>query len=149
MASPADFARNVDDWTKRTDAAIAADVRSTALDLFTRVILKTPVDTGAARNSWGVSVGSVSPPAPSQGGGIGAMTAAVSVAPVGGIIWLSNGLPYIRVLEYGLYPDPPKRGSWVKGRRGQKGHWEIKSVAGYSKQAPQGMVRLSIAEVRK
>lgn len=150
MAAPDAFAKNVQDWSRRTDEAIALDVRKTALDLFTRVILKTPVDTGAARNSWGVSTGATAePPAPNLGGGIGAMTVAVAAAPVGGTIWLSNGLPYIRVLEYGLYPNPPKRGSWVKGSKGSPGHWEIKSVNGYSKQAPQGMVRVSIEEVRK
>lgn len=155
MAAPDAFAKNVQDWTRGVDARIALDARQVAFKLFEKVILKTPVDTGAARNSWGVSVGAIRPPTPSAGaeavvssGGIGAMSVAVAASPVGGVVWLSNGLPYIRVLEYGLYPNPPQRGSWVKGRKGQPGHWEIKSVNGYSRQAPQGMVRLSIIEMQ-
>ena len=148
MATPEAFAKNVADWAREADARLANEVRGVAFKLFEKVIFKTPVDTGAARNSWGVSVDAIRPPLPNAGGGIGAMSLAVAASPVGGTIWLSNGLPYIRVLEYGLYPNPPKRGSWVKGSRGQPGHWEIKSIDGYSRQAPQGMVRLSITEVK-
>jgi len=37
------------------------------------------------------------------------------------------------MLEYGLYPNPPK-------------HPTGKTVGGYSTQAPAGMVRISVAE---
>lgn len=56
--------------------------------------------------------------------------------------YISNNLPYIGVLEYGGYPNPPKKGSWSK--RDQA--WVIKSENGFSKQAPEGMVGLTVAK---
>lgn len=44
---------------------------------------------------------------------------------------LFNNLPYIRHLEFGLYPNPPKTKT---GR----------TVNGFSTQAPQGMFRLAV-----
>ena len=47
-------------------------------------------------------------------------------------IYISNNLPYITKLEYGGYPKNPKGGSG-------------KTVNGYSKQAPEGMVGVTLA----
>ena len=47
-------------------------------------------------------------------------------------IYISNNLPYIATLEYGGYPNPPKSGSG-------------KTVNGFSKQAPKGMVGVTLA----
>lgn len=46
---------------------------------------------------------------------------------------LFNNLPYIRHLEYGLYPNPPKNPTG-------------KTINGYSTQAKQGMFRLALKE---
>jgi hypothetical protein len=53
--------------------------------------------------------------------------------PVGRKIYMTNALPYIRILEYGGYPNPPKRPTG-------------KTINGFSTQAPGGMVRISVAE---
>ena len=45
-----------------------------------------------------------------------------------------NGLPYAVTVEYGDYPNPPKGG-------------EGKTVDGFSKQAPQGMLRPAVDAV--
>ena len=47
-------------------------------------------------------------------------------------IFISNNLPYITTLEYGGYPKHPKGG---KG----------KTVDGFSRQAPEGMVGVTLA----
>jgi hypothetical protein len=47
---------------------------------------------------------------------------------LGDIFFFTNNLPYARVVEFGLYPNPPKKGTG-------------KTVGGFSKLAPQGMVR--------
>lgn len=57
-------------------------------------------------------------------------------------VYICNSLPYINVLEYGGYPDPVKYGSWDKKQH----KFVIKSINGYSKQAPQGMVGLTCLE---
>jgi hypothetical protein len=53
-----------------------------------------------------------------------------------GSVFIVNNLPYIAVLEYGGYPNPPS--DPVHG----------KTIGGYSKQAPQGMVRVTAVELK-
>ena len=48
--------------------------------------------------------------------------------------FITNNLPYITKLEDGGYPNPPKKPTG-------------KTVNGYSRQAPNGMVAVTIAEV--
>lgn len=97
-------------------------VRKVALDLFKRVIMKSPVDTGRFRGNWQVAIESI--PAGTlalddKGGTatIARVTAETLGLKAGQIIYLVNNLPYAIGLEYG-----------------------------HSKQAPSGMVRLSVLE---
>lgn len=94
-------------------------VRKATLRLFRSVVLRTPVDTGRARANWNVSFGAADysvTVSTNQARGLAEAEKALAL-PVGGITYISNGLPYIRLLEHG-----------------------------YSRQAPQGMVRLAAAE---
>ena len=50
--------------------------------------------------------------------------------------YLTNNLKYARVIEYGLYPNPPKKG---RGR----------TRGGYSTQAYSGLVRLTILRFKR
>jgi hypothetical protein len=61
----------------------------------------------------------------------------------GKITYLSNNLPYIAVLEYGLYPNPSKGGRTIKGV-----HYGLNTINGYSRQAPAGMVRINMARIQ-
>ncbi|MGJ5032354.1 HK97 gp10 family phage protein [Bradyrhizobium sp. HKCCYLS2038] len=97
-------------------------VRKVALEMFTRVVIKTPVDTGRARGSWQVAIGSVPAGQVNHLDKTGAETiarvaAGTAPAKAGDVIYLVANLPYINALEYG-----------------------------HSKQAPNGMVRLTIME---
>lgn len=103
------FANQVKGAADRMIAKVKKDHHSVALELYTKIIQKTPVDTGEARRSW-----------------------SFEKVPEG--YRISTNVPYMPVLEYGLYPNPPKGG---KG----------KTINGFSKQAPQGFVRISIKEV--
>ena len=103
-------------------------VRKVVLDLYTRVILATPVDTGRARGGWACSVGA--PDTSDTGrtdttgqGSVGAMTSQISAqqSVLGVKMYLTNNVEYIRFLEYG-------------GEIGARG----------SPQAPQGMVRVAV-----
>lgn len=105
--------------------------RKIALDMFSRVIQKSPVDTGRFKSNWQVAIGSA--PTGTLGGtstGLSSKLAEVTITGVtdnggsvidglraGEIIYLVNNLAYARALEYG-----------------------------YSKQAPNGMVRLTLLE---
>lgn len=107
---------------KRAKGRVDLVVQKVTIDLFKSVIMKTPVDTGMARANWTASAGSfgtITVDALDKTGrsSVNAMQAVVSSTKSGGIVYMVNNLPYIKRLEYG-----------------------------YSKQSPQGMVRLSINE---
>lgn len=95
--------------------------RKVSLDVLARLIHRTPVDTGRARGNWQLAVGAI------PRGEIRPLTAELiaqeaiprlAVLEAGDTVYISNNVPYIVPLE---------RGS--------------------SRQAPNGMVRLTIAEV--
>jgi hypothetical protein len=98
--------------------------RKITLELFSRVILRSPVDTGRFRNNWVMATGSYSTEtteATDKSGGkaIGIVASKINSMKFDGQkIYLTNSLPYAIELE---------RGS--------------------SKQAPQGMVRLTALEI--
>lgn len=119
------------DLSKYAQDTIAKTVlvsRKIALEVFRRVILKTPVDTGRARGNWFTTVGGPSAEitnykSPTGNSRINDASKACHLwQPVQGSIFLTNNLPYIGVLE--------------NGRIGNKG----------SKQAPNGMVSITLAE---
>lgn len=98
----------------------------------------TPIDTGLAQSNWFVEVDGCSgkTSADTSRNNLALAQAAVVATSLGRqhkpkYFSLFNNLPYIRHLEYGLYPNPPKN---------QTG----KTVNGYSTQAPQGMLRLAV-----
>jgi hypothetical protein len=96
--------------------------RKIALELFTRIVMRTPVDTGRLRGNWQPGAGVyVMEPVDSTDPGGGATIAMISQTVLGAApfvaLTLSNNLPYAGRIEYG-----------------------------YSKQAPAGMVRISAAE---
>ena len=100
--------------------------RKVALEVFSRVVKKTPVKTGRARGNWQVSVGSPVDgvlDVEDKGGGatISAITNGVeSWEPIKSAIFLSNNVPYIGKLERG----------------------------GSQQQAPDGMVKTTLSEYR-
>lgn len=97
-------------------------VRKVSLDLYRSLVLKSPVDTGRFRANWVTGVGAVNTATseqvdPSGEGAIARAEGALQNVQVGGVVYLTNSLPYAKRLEYG-----------------------------HSKQAPGGMVRITVAE---
>jgi len=119
-------------FQKAVNADVDKQVRSITLSLFKSIIVGTPVDTGRARGNWQTSIG-----APAAGtterldpsGGQAIAEISQNMSGAGGVSWLSNNLPYIAKLEYGGYPDGPK------------------TIGGFSRQAPAGMVRVNFARI--
>jgi len=58
-------------------------------------------------------------------------------------IYFTNNMPYATTVEYGLYPKNPSKGSYIGN-----GQYQILSQNGYSKQAPNGMVRANLVRMR-
>lgn len=105
-------------------------VRKIALDMFKRVIIKSPVDTGRFKSNWQVAINTI--PGGTLGssgkdkagnatydadGSLARVSAIALTSKAGDVIWLVNNVSYANRLEYG-----------------------------WSEQAPKGMVRLSIQE---
>lgn len=116
------FELDIQRFVDRAKGNIDLVVRKVALDMFKRVILKSPVDTGRFRGNWQVAIGSI--PAgtleindKAGTATIAKVTAATLQLKAGQVITLVNNLAYARALEYG-----------------------------HSKQAPNGMVRLTVTE---
>jgi hypothetical protein len=150
------FSVQVDDWVKKAKGKVDQKVRAITLALFSGIIKATPVDPGGdiaghvggrARGNWQTSVGSPAAGVIETVDPTGATAIAGVLANMGGagkVTWLTNNLPYISVLEFGGYPDPVKRGTRLKD-----GGYEIRSVGGYSRQAPAGMIRINMARVQQ
>ncbi len=102
----------------------------------------TPVDTGFARSSWDGGVGAIpnNPAAGSPEEAEARTLAAIATAKAGDTIYLSNNAPYIKRLEYGFVGED-SLGRYYVG-------FGPKSVNGRSWQAPNGFVRLVLAQAQ-
>jgi hypothetical protein len=119
----------------RVVGVLDESVRGATHTMFNRIIDRTPHYTGKARANWNVSVGKpdLSTTQSTNESRARAEVAKVLTIPAGSKVYMANGLPYIRHLEYGLYPKNPISDS---GR----------TENGFSTQAPAGMVRISVRE---
>lgn len=108
-----------------------------AFGVYSSIVKKTPVDTGRARGNWQITVGQ-----PAEGTTDEKRTTPKknAVPDVQGdeSIFITNNLPYITMLEFGGY------GKYENGEQKTKANGE-KTVNGYSKQAPNGMVGVTLA----
>ena len=111
------------------------------------IVLKSPVhfkDGGRLRNNWFLTVGQ--PSSKTRGGNA---TGSASLSELGKMpesvlgkkVYFTNNLPYANTIEYGGYPNPVEVGTWT-GNKYQK-----LSAGGYSRQAPNGMARISIKKM--
>jgi hypothetical protein len=129
------FTLDISKFVDKANKTVDAEVRKICLDLLTGIVLKTPVDTGRARANWFTSIGSPSGNVtastdPSGSSAISSGLSAISKA-TGNVLWITNNLPYIYRLEFGTYNNGPK------------------TVGGFSRQAPAGMVRVTINDIAR
>jgi len=118
----AGFADQVKAWERKTSSKMDLAVRKIALEMFRRIILKSPVLSGRFRGNWQLAIGSVPEGTLELDDKTGTATIAKGAATALGInagdtIYFANNLPYARRLE-----------------------------EGYSQKAPNGMVALTIQE---
>ena len=107
-------------------------------ELAARLVTRSPVDTGRLRANWQFTVGE---PAegeviafdPSGLDTISNILSSVTSTGSGNITYIVNNLPYMPVIEYGLYPNPPK-------------NYTGKTIDGFSSQAPTGVRDITVAE---
>ncbi|WP_412545817.1 hypothetical protein [Maricaulis sp. MIT060901] len=100
------FADRVKAWGDKARDRVDATHRGAALEVLTRVVMKTPVDKGGARGSWQVTLDGPVTAAIERldVSGSAAMAAGASIiqaARAGQTIYVTSALPYIVRLEQG------------------------------------------------
>lgn len=135
------FSEQIGGFAEAALDAIRQTIQDVLIIVGETVINLTPVDTGRAKANWQFSIG-----APLKGSldrfdktgddTIAELISRVNAMEPGQVAYLVNNLIYAPVLEYGLYPPPQKEPTKV-------------TPAGYSKKAPAGMVRITLAQFQK
>lgn len=120
---------------RQFETQVGQVVRKVALDIHASCAQRTPVDSGRAAASWGLSQnrdsvtvqpeGTYGSPLASSQGLITMPARALSE------YWIWNNTPYIQMLEYGMYPGTGP-----------------KTVNGYSTQAPTGILAVAFSEAK-
>jgi hypothetical protein len=132
------FVIDIEKWAKKTTKNLVDVNRAALVELNSRIIMGTPVDTGFHRGGWTASVNTM-PLGYAHGfdsTGVGTTSKVNNIArgAIGSVYYLYNNLPAIRVIEYGEFTT--------------KSETE-KTKGGFSKQAPKGMVRLAFKELNR
>lgn len=109
----------VDDVAEQLNNAVDVVARKLTIDAWGKLVKRSPVDTGRARASWAISVSEPYAGPPLLPGEY-PMPTAPDVSAIDGTtaIFITSNLPYMEALE-----------------------------EGHSGQAPNGMVRITIAEI--
>ena len=139
-------------FTEATKGNLDDIMVNAAFTLLTSITLKSPVMTGMYRGAW---ISTSSKPSASIPTSIrrsptviNEAVAKMQVAVTRGTTWyVTNNMPQARSIEYGLYVKNPKKGTWIKGNKGSKGHYEIRSINGFSKRARAGVARISVRKM--
>lgn len=119
------FSVDVANWAEKAGKNIEQVKRGVALDMFSKVIVRSPVDTGRFRGNWqttinGAASGELEKLDPSGQDAINRANAVIASASGDSDIYMVNNLPYAQRLEFG-----------------------------WSQQAPSGMVRVTVSEFER
>jgi hypothetical protein len=130
------WSADIDRASKKLGITANNMVRLIALHIFTGVVQKTPVDEGYLRAAWNISLNEpVFIETPGQKGS-GDLPTNLGFFPR---IFITNGLPYAAVVEYGLY-----RGIATKTVHGSN---PSTGEGVFSRQAPAGMLEVTLNDV--
>jgi hypothetical protein len=134
---------------QKIEAETSDDAVRIVLEIHSRTVLKTPTDAGILKNNWYLTIGSPSGEMtesedPSGTAVISRAIAAAQGFKLGQSLWLTNNSPYAVVWEFGTFV-PPDPGPSKDPREGRLG--VVLVQGGYSLQAPQGFLGISIEEV--
>lgn len=101
-----DFGSDLAKINDEISAKLDAIPRKLSLDIFSRIILRSPVDTGRFRGNWQVQIGSAPAGTLELEDASGTATIAKAQAATiglkaGDVVFLANNLPYAQRLEDG------------------------------------------------
>lgn len=105
---------------KKTEKSVEEVVKDTVMDLTVNLVLRSPVDTGKFRGNWNTSFNqpNYNTVGDVENNSVERAVKVVERYQLGDTVYITNSLPYAARLEY----------------------------EGWSKQAPDGMVRLTLVE---
>jgi hypothetical protein len=103
--STVSFNADLQRFADKTGVKLDLVVRKVALDIYEKVTVKTPVDTGRARGNWNVSMGS--PDLSVNNKATRAKRARLKKGDGEKVIFITNNLPYINALENGHSDQAP------------------------------------------
>ena len=111
----------VDEFSKKIPDRLVELQQKIGLEALRRIVYKTPVDTGRARGNWQVTIDkpAVGVLVPAIADPVGQGGLMLADLPPFTTVWITNNVPYIKYLEDGS-----------------------------SKQAPQGMVSVTLGELK-
>jgi hypothetical protein len=130
VSTGAQFSSDITKWCVGAKASPDIVLRK-ILTAMSAVIIRTPIDTGHAQANWQLTEDSI-PDGELEGTTPADVSGKIAAAKCGHIHYFTNTAPYIWKLEYGGYAIPG-------------GH---KTVGGFSTQAPAGMMRITMIDVR-
>jgi len=78
-----------------------------ALELLTRLVIATPVDTGRARGNWQLTIGKAATGESNSGNPAMAGSAVLAQLKPFVVVWLANNVPYIEKLNAGHSQQAP------------------------------------------
>jgi len=132
--------------------------RLVSMKVGTAVVPATPADKGITRNNWFASIMAPSEETTSDADPSGSQAisrvneTAKSWDPTKGPMYITNNRPAAVVMELGLYPNPPKLGTYLRrgqAKRGRVGPGYFKfSVGGFSEEALRGFVDVTLNALR-
>ncbi|SPL69150.1 hypothetical protein [Acinetobacter stercoris] len=144
------WSNNPKDFIKQIENDLCDYQKKIVADALQGVIEASPVDSGAFKGNHRVSINSIDTGfneniqdktgSETLAKGLNILAQLVPFS----VVYIQNNAPYGKVLEYGGYPDPVKNGSWVKGKG-----FVIKSVKGFSKQAPLGIYGVTFTLIKE
>lgn len=131
------FEQSIENFIKKAKKNPELVVRQVTVKLYSQIILASPVDTGRFRMNWqattdipatGVLIGND----PSGSRAIANATNFVMNSPKWDEFRFTNNLPYAEKIEFGGYPGSGPN-----------------TVGGFSTQAPQGVVRVTVTRFQR
>ena len=129
----ATFGLDLRAFSQKTGIRMDQVLRKVVLDMTGEIVQLTPFDTGLAKNNyfWGRErLDSVETnPDTSGAASVGRASSFAATVQGGGVFYITNNLPYILMLEFGGYHGPTEK----------------VTAEGFSKQAPAGMARITVA----
>lgn len=132
------FGKNLADFANLAKEAIDASLREVVIEIGNSVIRMSPVDTGRFRGNWQFSIdtpagGTLSNYDASGKEASARLEGEFLLFKAGETAFIVNNLPYALVLEFGGYEGPTEK----------------VTREGFSRQAPHGMVRITLARFQQ